>query len=95
MKNLYQIKEEAKNNSSLTVLITNVDLDQSRLKQMAHQVHTSMGKYIRPFNTIQDGDILYACSTRSKKMKLNSVEFLALCSQMEKVTEMAVEKSVV
>ena len=34
LKDLYQIKEEAKNNTTLTVLITNVDLDQSRLKQM-------------------------------------------------------------
>ena len=89
------MQQNTKNNTTLTVLITNIDLDQSRLQQMAHQVHTSMGKNIRPFNTIQDGDILYACSTRSKKMKLNSVEFLTLCSQMEKVTEMAVEKSVV
>ena len=95
LKDLYQIKEEPKTNTTLTVLITNVDLDKNRLQQMAHQVHTSMGKNIRPFNTIQDGDILYACSTKSKKMKLNSREFLALCSQMEKVTEMAVEKSVV
>ena len=95
LKSLYQIKEEGKNNTTLTVLITNVDLDHSRLQQMAHQVHTSMGKNIRPFNTIQDGDILYACSTRNKKINLNSKEFLALCSNMEKVTEMAVEKSVV
>lgn len=95
LKTLYQIGEEAKNNTTLTVLITNVDLDKSRLKQMAHQVHTSMGKNIRPFNTIQDGDILYACSTRNKKINLNSKEFLALCSNMEKVTESAVEKSVV
>ena len=90
LKKEFQIK----NNTTLTVIITNVDLEHNRLEQMAKQVHTSMGKNIRPFNTIQDGDILYACSTRNKKMKLNSKEFIKLCSEMEKITEKAVINSV-
>lgn len=94
LSNKYQIKKESKNNTTLTVIVTNVDLDHSRLEQMAHQVHTSMGKNIRPFNTIQDGDILYACSTKNKKIELNSNEFVKLCSKMEKITEKAVINSV-
>tara|TARA_B100000963_G_C22552240_1_gene637333 strand:- start:240 stop:1142 length:903 start_codon:yes stop_codon:yes gene_type:complete len=90
LKKEFQIK----NNTTLTVLIINVDLEHNRLEQMAKQVQTSMGKNIRPFNTIQDGDILYACSTRNKKMKLNIKEFITLCSEMEKITKKAVINSV-
>ena len=95
LKKEFQITKELSSNTTLTVIITNIDLEHNRLEQMARQVHTSMGKNIRPFNTIQDGDILYACSTKNKKIKLNSKQFIGLCSEMEKITEKAVINSVV
>ena len=62
---------------------------------MANQVHSSMGKNIIPFNTVEDGDILYACSTREIKLPLNSHEFVSVCTEMGKLTEKAIIKSVV
>ena len=61
------------------------------LESIANQVHSSMGKNIIPFNTVEDGDILYACSTREILLPLNSKEFIKTIS---KVTQEAIIKSV-
>ena len=57
--------------TTITVLITNLQLDNDELKQMAHQVNSSMAKIIRPFNTFYDGDVFYSCSTETKKNQKN------------------------
>ena len=57
-------KNKSKNNNStfLCVIITDLDLDLQQLKLMSKQVNVSIGEFIHPFNTINDGDIIYTCS---------------------------------
>lgn len=90
-KQKYNTKRE---NTTIMVLITNLDLDISYLQQMAQQVNASFGKSIRPFNTLVDGDVLYACSTREKKMDFTSKQFVALCDKMSDVVEEAIHNSI-
>ena len=82
-------KLELGTNTTITVLITNLKLDNDELKQMAHQVNCSMAETIRPFNTFFDGDIFYACSTETltKPKSFNNkklIKFYMVCSDVIK-----------
>jgi 6-aminohexanoate-oligomer endohydrolase len=50
-------------NTTLTVLVTNVRLNDRELNQVARQVHSSMHRGIQPFHTLNDGDVLFALTT--------------------------------
>lgn len=50
-------------NTTLTVVITNQKIGSTALRQFAKQVHTSMARAIQPFQTLFDGDTLYAVTT--------------------------------
>ena len=50
-------------NTTLTVIVTNQKLDHFTQGQIARQVHVAMGRMIRPFHTIYDGDVLFMVST--------------------------------
>lgn len=50
-------------NTTLTVLVTNQQLDQRSLQQVGRQVHASLARAIHPFHALVDGDVLYAVST--------------------------------
>jgi L-aminopeptidase/D-esterase-like protein len=50
-------------NTTLTVIVTNQKVRAHSLRQIARQVHTSMGRAIQPFQTMFDGDTLYAVTT--------------------------------
>ncbi|MEV0148454.1 MULTISPECIES: P1 family peptidase [unclassified Nonomuraea] len=50
-------------NTTLTVLVTNVNLHDRDLAQLARQVHSSMHRGIQPFHTSTDGDVLFALTT--------------------------------
>jgi L-aminopeptidase/D-esterase-like protein len=50
-------------NTTLTAVITNQRINSRDLQQLARQVHTSMARAIQPFHTINDGDVLFACTT--------------------------------
>ena len=50
-------------NTTITLLVTNQQLDFWALQRLAVQVHTSMARAIQPFHTQDDGDVLYAVST--------------------------------
>jgi L-aminopeptidase/D-esterase-like protein len=52
-------------NTTLTLLVTNQRLDGHGLAQLSRQVHASMGRCIQPFHTTNDGDVLFAVSTRA------------------------------
>ena len=54
-------------NTTIIVLITNLQLDYDELKQMTNQVNVTIGEVIRPFNTFFDGDTFYSCSTMEKE----------------------------
>ena len=51
-------------NTTLTVVVTNQTLVHYDLVQLARQVHSSMARAIQPFHTRNDGDALWAVSTR-------------------------------
>jgi len=50
-------------NTTLTLLVVNVDLPVAALKRLAMQVHGSMSRAIQPFSTLNDGDTLIALTT--------------------------------
>jgi L-aminopeptidase/D-esterase-like protein len=50
-------------NTTLTVIVTNQKFDRFTQGQIARQVHVAMGRMIRPFHTIFDGDVLFMVST--------------------------------
>ncbi len=50
-------------NTTLTVVITNQQLDDWALTPLARQVHSSMARAIQPFHAWNDGDVLYAVTT--------------------------------
>jgi 6-aminohexanoate-oligomer endohydrolase len=53
----------APGNTTLTVVVTNQQLDRRELRQLGIQVHTSMARAIQPFHALFDGDVLYAVTT--------------------------------
>jgi L-aminopeptidase/D-esterase-like protein len=50
-------------NTTLTLIVTNQRMDRRELTQWARQVHASMGRAIYPFQTLADGDTLFAVTT--------------------------------
>ncbi len=50
-------------NTTITLVLTNQQLEFSLLRRLAMQVHTSMGRAIQPFATQYDGDVLVAVTT--------------------------------
>jgi 6-aminohexanoate-oligomer endohydrolase len=50
-------------NTTLTVVVTNQQLDRWLLRQLGRQVHTSMARAIHPFHALTDGDVLFAATT--------------------------------
>jgi L-aminopeptidase/D-esterase-like protein len=74
-------------NTTIIVVITNLELDSDDLRQLNQQVNVSIGESIRPFNTFADGDILYTCSTLEYKKKLDvweRIKFFDECSEVLK-----------
>ena len=53
----------AEGNTTLTLVVTNQKLADWHLSQLARQVHASMARAIQPFQTLKDGDVLYAVTT--------------------------------
>ena len=50
-------------NTTISIVVTNQKLDFAALRRLAVQVHSSMGRAIQPFGTLNDGDVLFAAST--------------------------------
>lgn len=51
-------------NTTISLVVTNQKLNPAELQRLAVQVHSSMGRAIQPFATVDDGDVLYAVSTQ-------------------------------
>jgi len=81
-------------NTTIIVVLTNLDFDNNDLKQMNQQLNVSIGESIRPFNTLTDGDIFYTCSTMSLKKKLTMHEKIKLFDEFSKVLKDAILNSV-
>ena len=65
-------------NTTLTVVATNQKLDRRGLTQFARQVHSSMARVICPFHTLNDGDVLYAVTTKQVEHSTLSVAALGM-----------------
>ena len=57
------IETRPRENTTLTLVVTNQKLPVWALGRLAVQVHTSMARAIQPFHTTNDGDVLFAAST--------------------------------
>lgn len=58
-----QLMDSMAGNTTITAVVTNVQLSDVELKQFALQVHSSMHRGIQPFHTSLDGDTLFALTT--------------------------------
>ncbi len=50
-------------NTTISLVVVNQKMSWDQLQRLAVQVHSSMGRAIQPFATVDDGDVLYAVST--------------------------------
>jgi 6-aminohexanoate-oligomer endohydrolase len=50
-------------NTTLTVVVTDLQLDARQLRTLGRQVHASMARAIQPFHALEDGDVLFTVST--------------------------------
>jgi 6-aminohexanoate-oligomer endohydrolase len=69
-------------NTTLTVLVTNVKLTDTALRQLATQVHSSMHRAIQPFHTELDGDTLFALTTDEVELTGTAAGLGALASEV-------------
>jgi L-aminopeptidase/D-esterase-like protein len=77
-----RLVEIAPGNTTLTVVVTNQALTRRGLQQLGRQVHASMSRAIQPFNTMADGDILYAVSTAEIEEGLDPVTLAVIASEV-------------
>jgi L-aminopeptidase/D-esterase-like protein len=85
-KELFRLKnnwnrEQVSGNTTLTAIVTNVELSRPELSRLATMVHTSMAQVIDPFHTAFDGDVLFAMTTgkapRPHQFHTNDLSVLA------------------
>lgn len=55
--------EPRRENTTITLVVTNEKLEYWALNRLAVQVHSSMARAIQPFHTLNDGDVLFAVTT--------------------------------
>ncbi len=58
-------KATGRQNTTLSIVVTDLPLDRNQLQRLAIEIHTSMARTIRPFHTPYDGDILFAVSLKN------------------------------
>jgi 6-aminohexanoate-oligomer endohydrolase len=58
-----RLPQAAPGNTTLTLVVTNQQLDRRSLRQLAVQVHASLARAIQPFHALVDGDVLCAVTT--------------------------------
>ena len=56
-------RRPGRNNTTISLVVTNQKLTYAELQRLAVQVHTSIARAIQPFSTQADGDTLFAVST--------------------------------
>jgi L-aminopeptidase/D-esterase-like protein len=70
-------------NTTVTVFATNETLIPHTLPQVNREVHTSMARAIDPFQTIDDGDVLFGVTANEVTTpKLNAFQLGALASEL-------------
>jgi 6-aminohexanoate-oligomer endohydrolase len=70
-------------NTTLTVVVTNQQLERRALQQLGRQVHASLARAIHPFHALVDGDVLYAATTGAVENEaLDSVTLGVIASEL-------------
>jgi L-aminopeptidase/D-esterase-like protein len=69
-------------NTTLTVVVTNQQLDSRLLRTLGRQVHASMARAIQPFHALVDGDVLFAVTTNEVEEELQSIELGVVASEL-------------
>jgi L-aminopeptidase/D-esterase-like protein len=70
-------------NTTLTVVVTNQQLERRALQQLGRQVHASLARAIHPFHALVDGDVLYAVTTGDVENEaLDSVTLGVIASEL-------------
>jgi 6-aminohexanoate-oligomer endohydrolase len=70
-------------NTTISLVVTNQVLSHAELQRLAVQVHSSMGRAIQPFATLNDGDVLFAASTAEVQEEgLNPVDLGVVASEV-------------
>jgi L-aminopeptidase/D-esterase-like protein len=64
--------------TTLTLVVTNRVLDQSQLRRLAIETHSSMARAIQPFHTSRDGDTLFAVTTANCEARDPQVDELSV-----------------
>lgn len=60
--------------TTIGVIATNLDFNKGDLTKLAEIANTGAAKVINPYHTTEDGDVLYAVSTRRLKLQGNQVQ---------------------
>jgi L-aminopeptidase/D-esterase-like protein len=94
VKNYFLDNIKLNKNTTIIVVMTNLELDNDELSQMNNQINVSIGESIRPFNTLTDGDILYTCSTQEIKNKYSMIQKIKLFDVYSEVLKEAILNSV-
>jgi L-aminopeptidase/D-esterase-like protein len=69
-------------NTTLTVVATNLKLSTHWLTQLGRQVHSSMARAIQPFHSIYDGDVLFAVTTDAVESDLHITTLGLIASEL-------------
>ena len=74
---LLQLKSHFVSNTTIAAIVTNADLDKSKMKKVAQLASNGIARTIRPVNTSMDGDTVYALSCGSVTSSSDVVGTLA------------------
>jgi len=74
-------------NTTVSLVVTNVKMSPAELQRLAKQVHASMTRGLQPFQTMFDGDVLYAVSTdevdaQAARLGLGSADLATTASEV-------------
>lgn len=75
---LPRTEDPGDSNTTLTLLVTDLELSPFLLRQIARQTHSSMARAIQPFHSRRDGDILFAITTARVKANESAVYSLPI-----------------
>jgi len=60
--------------TTIGVIATNLDFNKGDLTKLAEVAHGGAAKVIHPYHTTEDGDVLYAVSTRRLKLHGDQIQ---------------------
>jgi L-aminopeptidase/D-esterase-like protein len=90
---LNKVSAGGRQNTTLSIVVINVDLDRTQLKRLAIESHSALGHVIRPVATSKDGDILFTVSTKKGPAK-DKIKNFSYSSAASEVLLEAVENAV-